>query len=86
VEAKHCKGQNDFLHVEGFESMTGIYMFHLSAKNQSFQMYNNQYFINENQRNIIGPYLGADGKVAMVVAQSFQRMSFEVPDRYRDGS
>lgn len=84
IDGKHCRGENPVVNVEGYESMPGIYMFHLTAKNGSFQQFNNQYFINENQRNIIGPFLNEAGTVKRMIAQSFQRMSFDVPARYRD--
>lgn len=67
--------------AEGTETMPGVYLFRLAYKNgQTF--YNNQYFMNSNQRNIVGPLVFGDQTLA-VIAQSFSRISYEVPKQYQ---
>lgn len=67
------KGSDFF--VEGVESQPGIYLFHLSFPYGSY--YNNQYFMNPNERNIIGPFVPNDSnKFGFVLAQSFTRVNY----------
>ena len=79
--------------VSGTETLPGIYLFHLAFPEG--QYYNNQFFTSPNERQIIGPFIAAappeaaparkgapapsPGGVTFVVAQTFTRISYEVP-------
>jgi hypothetical protein len=86
VQGKYCKSAAlsgpGLQNVEGTETTPGIYIFHLGF--QGGRYYNNQYFIDPNERHIIGPYI-RDGspQVAFVVAQAFTRVSYDVPPSAR---
>jgi hypothetical protein len=86
VNGKYCKASGlngpGLQSVEGTESSSGVYIFNLGFIGGRY--YNNQYFINTNERHIIGPYI-ADGspQVAFVVAQAFTRVSYDVPPALR---
>lgn len=88
-EAARCK-------VEGLQSRPGNFIFHLNIlpfegndKQKAFpgaNYYNNQYFINPNERQIIGPYILDDGTMNLttVIAQTFSRISYHVPEKFQD--
>jgi hypothetical protein len=64
--------------VEGTQTRPGVYIFHLQFRN--WRYYNNQYFLDANERHIIGPCLQGDApRVAFVAAQAFTRVSYDVP-------
>ena len=83
--------------VAGTETRPGIYLFHLMFEEGHY--YNNQYFTNPNERQIIGPFVATDrkapasregsssaqpvGAIEVVVAQTFTRISYDVPARYK---
>ncbi|MEM8665045.1 MAG: hypothetical protein AAGF49_13110 [Pseudomonadota bacterium] len=68
--------------VAGAESTPGTYLFHLTFPFGNY--YNNQYFTTPNERRIIGPYVPAGGVAfSGVVAQTFTRISYDVPDNMR---
>jgi hypothetical protein len=83
------------LRVAGTETRPGVYLFHLMFEEGHY--YNNQYFTNPNERQIIGPFVAIDrqpaagrrhgaapvGEVTVVVAQTFTRISYDVPARYK---
>lgn len=82
VNGKTCRASNlggpGLQNVEGTQTRPGVYIFHLGFRN--FRYYNNQYFIDPNERHIIGPCLrGAAPEVAFVAAQAFTRVSYDVP-------
>ena len=82
VEGKACQSITGDVKVRGAESTAGIYLFHLHFPTGDY--YNNQYFLNANQRRIIGPFVprGKDGKnrdFQYVVSQTFERISYDVP-------
>lgn len=91
ISDKSCQGasKKEDLRVEGTESQPGIYLFHLMFEEGDY--YNNQYFTGPNERHIIGPFVAADskprasrrGKIEAVVAQTFARVSYDVPSRYK---
>jgi len=83
IEGKYCTGQSTLMDIDGRESMPGIYLFHLKARNGTGQYYNNQYFMNPNERHIIGPFVDGEGELKLVVAQTFTRISYDVPKKYR---
>ena len=83
IKGKACKSKGrDEVKVEGVESRPGTYLFHLNFPAGHY--YNNQYFPNPNERHIIGPFVpkGA-ADVGAVVAQTFTRISYDVPDAAR---
>ena len=54
--------------------------------------YNNHYFTSPNERHIIGPFVATDrqgcarpavGEITCVVAQTFTRISYDVPAKYK---
>ncbi len=83
VEGKYSTGESDLMYVTGRETVPGVYLFHLKAKDGSGEYFNNQYFTGTGERHIIGPYVDAEGKIALVVHQVFTRVSFDVPARLR---
>lgn len=67
----------------GAETRPGIYLFHLHFPKFG-HYYNNQYFVNPNERNIIGPFIPGTGHdPQFIVAQTFTRISYDVPEEYR---
>jgi hypothetical protein len=86
VSGKHCESATlhgpGLQHVEGTETRPGIYIFNLQFRGGRY--YNNQYFMDANERHIIGPYIRDNSpEVAFVVAQAFTRVSYDVPDAAR---
>ncbi len=82
VDGKSCESTTGPIKVKGAESSPGTYLFHLNFPQGDY--YNNQFFLNPNQRRIIGPYVprNADGTndgFKFVVSQTFERISYEVP-------
>jgi hypothetical protein len=82
VNGKSCSasllGGPGLQSVEGTETRPGVYIFHLGFRN--WRYYNNQYFIDANERHIIGPCLRDNSPgVAFVAAQAFTRVSYDVP-------
>jgi hypothetical protein len=84
--------------VAGTETRPGIYLFHLMFTEGHY--YNNQYFTDPNERQIIGPFVAATdpeepgsrrgstrttpvGEIRVVVAQTFTRLSYDVPSQYK---
>ena len=103
VNGKACKSydKSDLksdIKVEGTESRPGTYIFHLDFPkteptgaepgSSGGNYYNNQYFTNPNERQIIGPYIARkeDGSlqsdVTSVVAQTFTRISYDIPKKF----
>jgi hypothetical protein len=69
--------------VTALETTPGTYIFHIKRPDGT-HYYNNQYFVNENERRIIGPYTEGDSpKIAGVLSQVFTRLSYDVPDRFK---
>ena len=62
-----------------------------TSRYQQGHYYNNQYFMSPNERHIIGPYVATDGstpaqpsgEVTCIVAQTFTRVSYDVPAKYK---
>jgi hypothetical protein len=69
----------DFANV-GAETTPDVYIFHVSAGGQSW--FNCQYCGTANERRIIGPQM-ENGNVTLVISQTFTRISYEVPRRFR---
>jgi hypothetical protein len=65
VKGKACSGEdkNSGTTITGVETRSGTYLFHLRTRDGAGRYfadyYNNQYFVNPNERHIIGPYLMA---------------------------
>lgn len=82
ISDKACQSVEAYPAVSGVESRPGTYLFDLSLEGGHY--YNNQYFQNPNERHIIGPFVPNGGTgIGAVVAQTFTRISYDVPDRYR---
>ena len=81
VDGKGATGESDTFNVIGTETMPGIYLFQLAFKPGLGQdggvYYNNQYFLDSSQRNIIGPYVDGERKTQHVIAQTFARISYD---------
>lgn len=82
ITGKACRNtgvNKEKLTLMGAETRPGIYLFHLTFPQGHY--YNNQYFVSPNERHIIGPFVPAGGghEFAFVVAQTFTRISYEVP-------
>jgi hypothetical protein len=82
VNGKFCSaslpGGPGLQSVEGTQTRPGVYIFNLGFRN--WRYYNNQYFIDANERHIIGPGLRDNSPgVAFVAAQAFTRVSYDVP-------
>ena len=101
ITGKSCvstAASHDDVRVAGTETRPGIYLFHLMFKEGHY--YNNQYFTDPNERQIIGPFVATTnpaepasrrrstsaapvGEIQVVVAQTFSRLSYEVPSQYK---
>jgi hypothetical protein len=83
INGKSCQSTNiasPYLkEVKGTETRPNTYIFMLKFEQQTGKVgryYINQYFINPNERHIIGPFIWDDDKnIAAVVAQTFTRIS-----------
>ena len=73
--------------VTALETTPGTYIFHIKRPDGT-HYYNNQYFVNENERRIIGPYTEGDlPKIAGVLSQVFTRLSTQCTrHRFTDAS
>lgn len=94
---KACvSGPESEIRVQGAESRPGTYLFHLEfpakGKSPGGNYYNNQYFVNPNERHIIGPYVPnkhADPSTpasdfSSVIAQTFTRISYsDIPAEFQ---
>ncbi|MEW2917430.1 hypothetical protein AB1A64_10195 [Ruegeria sp. ANG10] len=83
VDGKSCDSITGDIKVHGVESSPGTYLFHLNFPTGDY--YNNQYFLNPNQRRIIGPFVPRDAEgrtdgFQFVVSQTFERISYDVPE------
>jgi hypothetical protein len=88
ISGKACQSRPNKEKVScvGAETRPGIYLFHLHFPKWG-HYYNNQYFVNPNERNIIGPFIpGTQHDQQFIVAQTFTRVSYDVPEEYRDES
>jgi hypothetical protein len=65
--------------LQGTATRPGTYLFHLTFPEGDY--YNNQYFSSPNERHIIGPFVptGDSRAFSMAVAQTFTRISYDVP-------
>ncbi len=97
VDGKACRSDENGkiksrIKVEGVESLPGTYLFHLDFPANAFgesnpggDYYNNQYFINPNERHIIGPYVQKGStNTTSVIAQTFTRISYghDIPEKF----
>ena len=94
IKGKSCTSSDtkEKISVVGAETCPGTYLFHLAFPEGHY--YNNQYFTNPNERQIIGPFVATDqqrgstpaqssGEVTCIVAQTFTRISYDVPAKYK---
>ncbi|MGK7874244.1 MAG: hypothetical protein AB4426_13295 [Xenococcaceae cyanobacterium] len=80
AKSKHASGRDAT--CTGVETKPGIYLFNPIFEDGTY--YNNQYFTSPNERHIIGPYV-KKGEIEpqTIVAQTFSRLSYNVPEKYR---
>jgi len=83
VQGKYSTGRSKLMDVTGRETIPGVYLFNLKARDGSGQYYNNQYFTSPGERHIIGPYVDNKGEIQLVVHQVFTRVSYDVPKKLR---
>ena len=84
IDGKSCSGASKTMAVTGIESSPGVYLFHLKSKGQKGEhYYNNQYFIDPNERHIIGPCVTHDGEISSVISQACTRISYDVRDKFK---
>jgi hypothetical protein len=83
ISDKYATGSSSEVDVTGTISRPDVYLFHLCSKKGAVSWYNNQYCANANERQIIGPQMDEDGKIQLVIAQTFSRISYEVPERFK---
>jgi hypothetical protein len=79
ISGKYATASSPMMDVTGVNSRPDVYLFHLRLKDGSQSWFNNQYFTNANERQIVGPQLDKDGQIQLVVAQTFSRVSYDVP-------
>ena len=79
ISGKYATASSPVMDVTGVNSRPDVYLFHLRLKDGSQSWFNNQYFTNANERQIVGPQLDKDGQIQLVVAQTFSRVSYDVP-------
>jgi hypothetical protein len=83
VDGKCANGSTDgpdVVEITGTATRPDHYHFHLQSKEGHW--YNNHHFMGPDERHILGPFIGRDGEIAAVVAQTFKRISHEVPREY----
>ncbi len=70
--------------ISGTEARPDIYHFHLKT-NDGYHWYNNHYFINSNERHIMGPSVRSrgNGEIDTIVAQTLTRISYTIPAKLR---
>jgi hypothetical protein len=79
ISGKYATASSPVMDVTGVNSRPDVYLFHLRLKDGSQSWFNNQHFTNANERQIVGPQLDKDGQIQLVVAQTFSRVSYGVP-------
>ena len=87
IAGKSCSSEQNEENVKcvGAETSPGIYLFHLYFPKFG-HYYNNQYFTNPNERHIIGPFVpNQTYDPQFIVAQTFTRISYDVPEEYKRG-
>ena len=82
ITGKSGTGGTKTTKVMGIQSRPDVYHFHL--KSDGGHWYNNHVFPDPNERHVVGPFVPAksDG-VSLVVAQTFTRISYDVPKKFR---
>jgi hypothetical protein len=83
VNGKYARGStggSNAMEVTGTATRPDHYHFHLQSKQGHW--YNNHHFMGPDERHILGPFIGRNGEIAAVVAQTFKRMSHDVPTEF----
>jgi hypothetical protein len=83
IDGKHAKGVSGNVHITGTQTRPDHY--HFLLKSPDGQWYNNHHFMGPNERHILGPFVkaGSHGEIASVVAQTFTRLSYDVPKTFK---
>ena len=85
IDGKSCRStatEGALQSVEGTQISPDTYVIVLTVESngQVGRFYNNQYFINPNERRVIGPYFVGDSPIiSNTVAQVFTRISYDIP-------
>jgi hypothetical protein len=82
VHGKHATSLpgGDFVN-DGAETTPDDYIFHVGAGGNSW--FNCQHCGTANERRIIGPQIDKHGKVTLVISQTYTRISYDIPDRFK---
>lgn len=75
IKGKAASGLDKDYVNRGVESSPGNYLFELKTTTGDTIYYNNQHFLDDNNRIIIGPQV-TNGEVQYVISQNFTRVSF----------
>jgi hypothetical protein len=83
IDDKHAEGVSGNVRITGTGTRPDHY--HFLLKSKEGQWYNNHHFMGPNERHVLGPFVeaGGDGEIASVVAQTFTRLSYEVPKAFQ---
>jgi hypothetical protein len=83
VDHNHGTGKSGEVEITG--TLTRPDHYHFLLKSKDGQWYNNHHFMGPNERHILGPFVeaGSDGQIASVVAQTFTRLSYDVPEEFK---
>jgi hypothetical protein len=83
INGKRGTGVSGDVHITGTQTRPDHY--HFLLKSEDGQWYNNHHFMGPNERHILGPFVsaGRDGEIESVVAQTFTRLSYDVPKEFR---
>jgi hypothetical protein len=89
IDGKSCRStatEGALRSVEGIQISPDTYVIVLTSESngQVGRYYNNQYFINPNERRVIGPFL-VDGSpnISNIIAQAFTRISYDIPGSFQ---
>lgn len=81
VEGKYATGGLGGLVNVGAETTPDVYIFHITTEDKSW--FNCQYCGTANERRIIGPQMDRDRNVELVISQTYTRISYDIPCRFR---
>jgi hypothetical protein len=85
IDGKSCRStatEGALQSVEGTQISPDTYVIMLTVESngQVGRYYNNQYFVNPNERRVIGPYfVGGSPSISNTVTQAFTRISYDIP-------
>jgi hypothetical protein len=80
IERKRSHAKSDTVTLNGAETRPDVYHFHLQLTSGG-DWYNSHHCTSPNERHVMGPFV-KDGKIAVVVAQTLTRLSYDVPKEF----